>query len=246
MTRGTTTTNNNNKNKGKAEQQQMTAGKRTEEVPVAVEPKVEFDPFAVGIERAGGGNNMNVPVANDAAKPGRPRATRNNNNKDNTDNKDNAGNKMDSANKGRAIEAAPVLRLADNEHRRANDFTRFVGDNAGDDFKPVPLLAIDAYNRQKSKKTIYVLSFVWDEDGERTRMYFARCEVVDHQVGQPDEAPEDEPDWVSNNVDATKPNNLLVLVKNVDDNGLFTASPFHGHSKSVLVVSPGLLFYMDA
>jgi hypothetical protein len=220
------------KKNAKAAQNQVNAGKTTEAARVVMVKK-EPGEAETSDQEQGNNNVMAAPVTDDGAKPAQTKKPL----------------IMDGKTKTDAIASATILRLFDGELTSDKFFTiesfpDFIASNAGNHFKPVPLLAIDAYNRQKSKKTIYVLSFVWDEDGERTKAYFARCHVVDPHIDQPDEAPEDEPEWVEKRIKA-KANNYLVLVKNVDDEGNFSASPFRGHTKSVLLVSPGLLFYTE-
>jgi hypothetical protein len=150
--------------------------------------------------------------------------------------------------KTRALgDSESILRVADGELTNANRpsaLRTFVECNSGSEYIPLPLLNILDYNKDTDNKTIHVLCFVW-EDGQRTKMQFARCVVQDAFCAQPDEddVPDEEPAWVTNNINTRDKSNLLVMVKNCDDKGALSRSAFPGQSASVLRVSPSLLFY---
>ena len=131
-----------------------------------------------------------------------------------------------------------------------------VDGNAGREYIPLPRLNIVDYSKDVEHKTIHALTFVW-KNGQRAKMQFARCLVLDPFCPQPavdedeDDADDDsddddeEPRWVRQAIDTKNPDNLLVLIKNCDDKGVASRSPFPGQTASVLRVSTNLLFYKN-
>jgi hypothetical protein len=132
-----------------------------------------------------------------------------------------------------------------------------VDGNSGREYIPLPRLNIVDYSQDVEHKTIHALTFVW-KNGQRAKMQFARCLVLDPFCPQPavdededdadddsDDDDDEEPRWVRQAINTKNPDNLLVLIKNCDDKGVASRCPFPGQTASVLRVSTNLLFYKN-
>lgn len=146
----------------------------------------------------------------------------------------------------RALNAATAVRSADTELARGTGpLCDFINSQSSSKYNQVPRLNIKDFSEKPEKYEMYALLWKWVK-GQRTKMHFARCKVVDPFCEQPDCAPDDEPAVITADINTRNLANHLVMVKKVDpQTGAITRRHFNGHTVSVLLVSADLIFCIE-
>jgi hypothetical protein len=140
-----------------------------------------------------------------------------------------------------AIAAALVIRCGNKEMDDPNsDLHKYVKRHVGAGFTPVPHAAVEDLIDDDTRR-IYALTSAW-EGGKRVYLQLSRVHVFKIFVDHPEEAPKGEPAAVTRDIRTKDKNNLLVLVKHADNNGIRTGVHFSCLGKATAIVSLDLLF----